>query len=103
MVTYGPYVALSAGEYSFKLYYSADSPGTQDIAWWDIVSDDENGFVTFDSGGVTGTDGKLIQREYPFELTVGDDLNKIQFRLFSLGTSVIKIQKKELVAISGSR
>jgi hypothetical protein len=54
-VTYGPYIRLTQGNYSFEIEYTGVSSALADVGDWDVVTN--TGLTVLEKGVLPGTDG----------------------------------------------
>lgn len=87
-LTYGPYLALSAGRYEFEIEYRADcdvAPGS-----WDVITTASGG-VTLGRGNLDMTSGRIAKLRGAFSVTIELAQQQFEIRTFFNGRGVLDI------------
>lgn len=96
-LSYGPYIALSEGVYSYRINYLSEADEATTVGTWDIVGQDAGGhFVALSSGPLAGTHGEL--RPVAGMVALKAPLQKVELRLLSNGAD---LQLSDLEISSG--
>lgn len=87
-VTFGPYVRLIPGNYSFKIEYSSSNPSDQVAGRWDVAINKGQNMLS--EGALQGTDGRNEQLAGEFLIT---DTTETEIRTYLNRGSALTIDK----------
>lgn len=85
-LSYGPYVSLPAGIYSFRIDYVSDAEPTAQVGEWDIVAELNDQFEVLTKGRTSGSAGHQAKIEGGFVLE--HDAERLEIRLLSNGGDI---------------
>jgi hypothetical protein len=94
-LTFGPYTAVEAGDYHYRITYSAEAARGLKVASWDITNSETQPAAVLNQGDLFGTDGQREVLEIKFNHARAYE--KIEARTFTLGVAPIRIYQLEIL------
>lgn len=90
-LTFGPYVKLSTGRYTFEITYSSSESSSKTVGEWDVhLSRPESGEV-LDKGKIYGSDNKTVTIKKSFMISPSRDMEKVEIRTFAHPNGPLKM------------
>lgn len=90
-LTFGPYVKLSPGIYTFKIVYSSATSKKDTVGGWDVVLALPNEAKVLMNGLIAGTDDAVRTLSGKFSLTYARDSQAIEIRTMSRPNTDLKV------------
>ncbi|WP_218814773.1 hypothetical protein [Rickettsiella endosymbiont of Dermanyssus gallinae] len=94
-LTFGPYITLPAGHYSFAIVYSSDALVNRQVGTWDSVLA-KRGMI-FSSGPLMGTEGKLTELKASLRVPLDLANNNFEIRTLFLGHANLQVKRITLI------